>query len=65
MTAFIMVVSVSLTCLIFLAIVGAVADWAVKRAHSRLRPKDRPQDPYENRSPAFWHGDPPDGDTFP
>lgn len=59
MMTFIGVVAVSLGCLIFLGVVGIMADLAERKIHARRREEiDKEWHP-------FWHGDPPDGDTFP
>ncbi len=68
MTAFIEVVSVSLACLIFVGVVGWVADTVERRAHRR-RGFYHSWDGWQWKDPEgkgeWWRGDPPDGDTFP
>lgn len=61
MWGFIEVVLVSLCCLIFLGVVGLIADSIERAAYERKRQK---VDPPEKVQP-WWFGDPPDGDTFP
>lgn len=62
MRAFILVTSVSISMLALVGLIGWLADWLEQTAHRRLHPKDRPPD---SDDPPFWHGNPPDGDTFP